>query len=148
MAEKTLQTVLNRLYAADVPDKADIEYALSLQDPAQMAELFAFADEIRKRHVGDGILLRGIVEFSNYCDNTCKYCGLNKTNTNLAPIQTDRQADSQLHRASRQCRHRNSRSAVRRAGRPRRQLACRNYSRNKNKVRYSHNAFRRRKNIR
>lgn len=92
MADKTLQTVLNRLYAADVPDKTDIEYALSLQDQTQMAELFAFADKIRQKHVGDGILLRGIVEFSNYCDNTCKYCGLNKTNAALERYKlTDRQ---------------------------------------------------------
>ena len=57
-----------------------------------MAELFAFADEIRQRHVGNGILLRGIVEFSNHCDNACKYCGLNKTNKTLARYKlTDRQ---------------------------------------------------------
>jgi biotin synthase len=92
MAEKILQPVLNRLYTADVPDKADIEYALSLQYPAQMAELFAFADEIRQKYVGNGILLRGIVEFSNNCDNACKYCGLNKTNAALARYKlTDRQ---------------------------------------------------------
>jgi biotin synthase len=92
MADKTLHDCLNRLYAADVPDKADIEYALSLQDNAQMAELFAFADEIRKKHVGNGILLRGIVEFSNHCDNACKYCGLNKTNKKLQRYKlTDRQ---------------------------------------------------------
>lgn len=75
-----------------MPGKADVEYALSLNDPAQMAELFAFADEIRRRHVGNGILLRGIVEFSNYCSNTCEYCGLNKTNTTLARYKlTDKQ---------------------------------------------------------
>ncbi len=93
MTDKTLQPVLNRLYEADVPDKADIEYALSLRDPAQMAELFAFADEIRRRHVGDGILLRGIIEFSNYCSNTCEYCGLNKNNTNLTRYKL---TDSQI----------------------------------------------------
>jgi biotin synthase len=92
MAEKTLQLVLNRLYEANVPDKADVEYALSIQGSAQMAGLFAFANEIRRRHAGDGILLRGIVEFSNHCDNSCKYCGLNKTNKNLGRYKlTDRQ---------------------------------------------------------
>ena len=92
MTDKTLQAVLNRLCAADVPDKADVEYALSIKDQAQTAELFAFADEILRRHVGDGILLRGIVEFSNRCDNACKYCGLNKTNKKLARYKlTDRQ---------------------------------------------------------
>jgi biotin synthase len=83
MVENTLQPVLNRLYEAKVPDKRDIELALSLQDEAQMAELFAYADGVRVKHVGGGILLRGIIEFSNYCSNTCKYCGLNKTNTEL-----------------------------------------------------------------
>jgi biotin synthase len=92
MADKTLQAVLNRLCTTDVPDKADIEYALSLQDPAQMAELFAFADNVRRQHVGDSILMRGIVEFSNCCVNTCKYCGLNQNNTTLKRyILTDRQ---------------------------------------------------------
>jgi biotin synthase len=90
--DKTLQTVLDRIYAANVPEKADVEYALSLHDPAQTAELFSFADKIRKKHVGDGILLRGIVEFSNCCGNSCKYCGLNKTNTNLKRYKlTDRE---------------------------------------------------------
>ena len=92
MNETSLKDVLNRLYAADVPDKADIEYALSIQEPANMAELFAFADNVRRQYIGDGILLRGIIEFSNFCDNTCKYCGLNKTNTNLKRYKlTDKQ---------------------------------------------------------
>jgi biotin synthase len=92
MTDKTLQTVLDQICAANVPEKADVEYALSLHDPAQTAELFSFADKIRKKHVGDGILLRGIVEFSNCCGNSCKYCGLNKTNTNLKRYKlTDRE---------------------------------------------------------
>lgn len=92
MITETLQSVLNRLYTADVPDRADLEYALGLRDKTQIAELFDFADTVRRRHAGDEILLRGIVEFSSECDNTCQYCGLNKSNEKLSRYTlTDRQ---------------------------------------------------------
>ncbi|MFA5553578.1 MAG: [FeFe] hydrogenase H-cluster radical SAM maturase HydE [Phycisphaerae bacterium] len=83
MNNNDLKFVLNRVYSSDSPDRADIEYLLNLSDESQTAELFAFADEIRRQYVGDEVLLRGIVEFSNNCDNTCHYCGLNRTNKNL-----------------------------------------------------------------
>lgn len=46
-------------------------------------ELYQEADQVRKKYMGNGIFLRGIVEFSSYCDNQCKYCGLNKNNQGL-----------------------------------------------------------------
>ena len=79
-----LDDILNRLYRAEVPDRADIIALLSLEDPAQIERLIEFADDVRKEHVGDGVLLRGIVEFSNHCNNNCAYCGLKKDNESLA----------------------------------------------------------------
>jgi len=46
-------------------------------------DLFATADSIRQREVGDEIFLRGIIEFSNYCERNCLYCGLRKSNNKL-----------------------------------------------------------------
>lgn len=46
--------------------------------------LFAAADRVRKEQVGDEILLRGIIEFSNICERNCLYCGLRKGNTKLS----------------------------------------------------------------
>lgn len=40
--------------------------------------LFARADEVRRREWGDGVLVRGIVEVSNYCVRNCFYCGLRR----------------------------------------------------------------------
>ena len=48
-----------------------------------MASLLGFADAVRRESVGDGVLLRGIIEFSNVCRNTCRYCGLNRDNAGL-----------------------------------------------------------------
>ncbi len=91
MANDNLQVVLSRLFAAKPPNKADIEFVLSLEDDAQIAELFTFADNVRKQYAGDEILLRGIVEFSNECDNTCLYCGLNRNNKNLTRYSLSRE---------------------------------------------------------
>lgn len=40
------------------------------------AELFALADKVRREEVGDGVHLRGLIEFSNYCRRRCYYCGI------------------------------------------------------------------------
>jgi biotin synthase len=76
--------LLQRIYEADEPDCADIEYLLSRESPVDLAMIFHFADEVRREYSGDGILVRGIVEFSNYCANTCAYCGLNRNNIPLS----------------------------------------------------------------
>ncbi len=61
----------------------DLVRLLSLEEGPALQELFAQADAVRKRYMGDGILLRGIVEFSNHCRNSCYYCGLHKNNAAL-----------------------------------------------------------------
>jgi biotin synthase len=45
-------------------------------DPMALELLFAQADEVRRRHVGDAVHLRGLIEISNYCVRQCGYCGL------------------------------------------------------------------------
>lgn len=46
-------------------------------------ELFKAADDIRKEYVGDGVYLRGLIEFTNICKQTCKYCGIRRENTSV-----------------------------------------------------------------
>ena len=43
--------------------------------------LYRAADLVRKKYVGDGVYLRGLIEFSSYCKNDCMYCGLRRSNT-------------------------------------------------------------------
>jgi biotin synthase len=77
------ETVLERIYAAPMPELADIEVVLRTEDPEKLRSLFDFAEVVRRQFVGDGVLLRGIIEFSNVCRNTCLYCGLNRGNRRL-----------------------------------------------------------------
>lgn len=45
--------------------------------------LFKLADRVRKYNTGDGVHLRGLIEFSNICSRTCRYCGLRCANKKL-----------------------------------------------------------------
>lgn len=54
-----------------------------LKNDAINPELFAAADKVRKKFVGDKVLLRGLIEFSNICRNNCCYCGLRRDNRKL-----------------------------------------------------------------
>lgn len=54
-----------------------------LQDNSINDELFKISDEVRKLNVGNEVHLRGLIEFSNICKCSCKYCGLRKDNTKL-----------------------------------------------------------------
>ena len=53
------------------------------EDDARVEELFARADETRRRCVGDEVHLRGLLEISNHCVRACGYCGLRAGNAAL-----------------------------------------------------------------
>ena len=52
-------------------------------DPERLEELWAAADETRRRHVGDAVHLRGLIEISNHCVRACGYCGLRAGNREI-----------------------------------------------------------------
>ena len=54
-----------------------------LKDPSKNNWIFETADKIRKENVGDEVHLRGLIEFSNICKCSCKYCGLRSSNKKL-----------------------------------------------------------------
>ncbi|MEJ2103785.1 MAG: [FeFe] hydrogenase H-cluster radical SAM maturase HydE [Ignavibacteriaceae bacterium] len=74
-----LDTILNK----EELNKSEMVFLLSLQKNEDIEKLYLRADEIRKEYCGDEVHLRGIIEFSNYCDQNCLYCGLQKSNKNL-----------------------------------------------------------------
>lgn len=69
---------------------AEREHRLSESEIVQLLgdadieeELAAAADRVRHEFVGDGVHLRGLIEFSNICRQNCMYCGLRRDNTRL-----------------------------------------------------------------
>jgi len=56
------------------------QLAAILADTTQDAFLFAAADRVRQRYVGEEVHLRGLIEFTNICKQNCFYCGLRRDN--------------------------------------------------------------------
>ena len=56
--------------------KKEIIDILKSDDAAILKE----ANKIRRQYVGDGVHLRGLIEFSNICKRNCLYCGLQSQN--------------------------------------------------------------------
>jgi biotin synthase len=84
MSSNEVRDTLARISESQTPDIEDLVSILALEDPVEMQAVFDAANETRKRHMGDGVLLRGIVEFSSYCSNTCFYCGLHAGNPKIS----------------------------------------------------------------
>ncbi|MFA5238793.1 MAG: [FeFe] hydrogenase H-cluster radical SAM maturase HydE [Phycisphaerae bacterium] len=91
MNRNRIQSVLEKVYAAAEPGIDDLLFLLDLKQPQDIQMLCDFADQVRKDFAGDEILLRGIIEFSSYCRNTCAYCGLNKNNKQLERYRLTRE---------------------------------------------------------
>ncbi|MFA6003723.1 MAG: [FeFe] hydrogenase H-cluster radical SAM maturase HydE [Elusimicrobiota bacterium] len=64
-------------------DVREIEGWLLESAPECLAALWAQADAVRRRWVGDEVHLRGLVEISNRCVRACAYCGLRAQNQGL-----------------------------------------------------------------
>lgn len=70
--------------------KASTEHKLTLEEIVALLanseneeNLAQAADNVRHKFVGDGVHLRGLIEFSNICRQNCKYCGLRRDNLKL-----------------------------------------------------------------
>lgn len=62
--------------------KEDVKNLLTLKGDSQQ-ELFQWAREVRRENKADEVLLRGVIEISNYCDKNCDYCAMRSTNREL-----------------------------------------------------------------
>ncbi len=84
-----MKKLLGKAVATHLLTRAEIVALLAHPLPQP---LFEAADCVRHKYVGDGVYLRGLIEFSSFCKNDCFYCGLRRSNTQaqryrLSPAQ-------------------------------------------------------------
>jgi biotin synthase len=70
--------------------KLDLLDWLRESRPSRLAELFQWANEVRREHVGDAVHLRGLIEISSHCVRQCMYCGLRQANRDLSRYRMTR----------------------------------------------------------
>ncbi len=82
-----MEDIISKIKSKNVLDKNEIIAVLS--DNSINAELFSAADDVRKANVGDAVHLRGLIEFSNFCKCSCKYCGIRCENKKIQRFRLD-----------------------------------------------------------
>jgi biotin synthase len=79
---ETIKRILRDIGSGNIT-KEGLTYLISIQDRDAFQPVFAESARICRRHFGNRVYVRGIVEFSNYCRKGCFYCGINKANKNV-----------------------------------------------------------------
>lgn len=71
---------LSKLVNPDSLTRVDLVDLLASSDQAVDEALRSMAKEYAVRLYGRGILVRGLIEVSNFCANDCLYCGIRRSN--------------------------------------------------------------------
>lgn len=75
-----MRNIINKLYLKNTLNEEELLYLLKNIDNNHRTYLMEKAFETRKKYYGKKVFLRGLIEISNYCKNSCVYCGINCSN--------------------------------------------------------------------
>ncbi|WP_034327805.1 [FeFe] hydrogenase H-cluster radical SAM maturase HydE [Alkaliphilus transvaalensis] len=67
--------IMKKVETGETLSKEEITYLLKVEG-SEKKVLFETADRMRKEIVGDVVEVRAAIEFSNYCNKSCHYCGI------------------------------------------------------------------------
>lgn len=81
-ADQGLGVIVDKAIHSGDLAREEIIALLSLEG-ADVQRLFSAADQVRKQYCGEGVHLRGLIEFSNICSRDCNYCGLRRGNRRI-----------------------------------------------------------------
>lgn len=78
-----MRDLINKLIDEQILSEEEFIYLIDNIDSQDKNYLFKKASEIRDKHYGKKVFLRGLIEFTNYCKNDCYYCGIRCSNKNV-----------------------------------------------------------------
>lgn len=79
---ETIKEILQEIRAGNITREGLI-YLISINTREEFQLVFEESARVCRRHFGNRVYVRGIIEFSNYCRKGCFYCGISKTNKKL-----------------------------------------------------------------
>ena len=75
-----IKAIIDKLKSTRDVSDAELEALLATEDEEALAYLGSCAREVREKIYGKAVYIRGLIEFTNYCKNSCYYCGINCKN--------------------------------------------------------------------
>lgn len=82
--------LVEKLYRTGELDDDELKALIETCDSETPELLRKRADEVRQRHYGKKVFLRGLIEISSYCRNDCLYCGIRRSNKAAERYRLDR----------------------------------------------------------
>ena len=76
----TLKTLIDKLHTTHSLSLPEYETLLRERNEDAAALLAELATTVRRKHYGNDIYIRGLIEVSNICKNDCLYCGIRRSN--------------------------------------------------------------------
>ena len=70
--------ILQKVNLKKALKKEEMISLFKLEDQKELSVLYEVANNVRQQAHGNASCVHGIIEFSNYCDNNCFYCGIRK----------------------------------------------------------------------
>lgn len=78
--KKNNRLLIDKLYETNTLSREEWISLIQNHTPGDSDYLFNLARKVSHQHYGNGIFIRGLIEFTNYCKNDCYYCGIQKSN--------------------------------------------------------------------
>ena len=83
------KTILKILTQKSFSRRSDVISLLSVDNDAERNLIFQKAAEVREKHIGNNIYLRGLIEYSNICSKNCLYCGIRAGNKKVTVAKAE-----------------------------------------------------------
>lgn len=80
---KRTTEIIEKLNSKNNLEKSELLYLLENIDEKDKALLFEYSKAAKVDHYKDTVYMRGLIEFTNYCKQNCKYCGLRCENKDV-----------------------------------------------------------------
>ena len=75
-----LESLIDKLASEHSLALEEYEYLVANRDEEAREKLRELAVAERKKHYGNSVYIRGLIEISNICKNDCLYCGIRRSN--------------------------------------------------------------------
>lgn len=77
-----MKELIDKLYETLELERSELLLILNNFNADMSEYLFDKARFVSKKHFGNSIYTRGLIEFTNFCKNDCYYCGISRSNPN------------------------------------------------------------------
>lgn len=87
-----MKTVVDRLRTERTLPGEELRALLTHCDAETLEYINRQAREVAQAHFGNNVYIRGLIEVSNCCRNDCYYCGIRKSNRNVARYRLSKES--------------------------------------------------------